>query len=91
MSYLGDDDVPPLHAALELLLAANPPRAEGTVNPVLHVARVRENKASLLSQAPAQSIRPVVEKNRNAHQFFVCMLVHICCLLRVSKSEQLRG
>lgn len=46
-TYLGDDDVPSLHAALELLLAAHPPRAEDAVNTVLHVARVRENEARL--------------------------------------------
>lgn len=53
-AHLGDEDVPSLYAALELLLATNPPRAEGTVHPVLHVARVRKNETRLLSRAPTR-------------------------------------
>ena len=49
-SYLSDDDVPSLDAALEVLLVAHPPRAEDAVHPVLHVARVREDEAGLYSR-----------------------------------------
>lgn len=79
MPYLGDYDVPSLHAALKLLLAANPPRAEGAVHPVLHVARVWEHEASLLSHAP---VHAPIGKTRGSSVFYVlCMLMRICMLV----------